>query len=139
VVGAAASRAREARPAGEHGLAAAAQTGPCSRPGAVVRNLPFLGWRGRVVSVRADGPADVILILRGGIQVRWGEARGTELLRQRDGGPAPDQGRLLRCQRPATAVTGRPVRAVGRPSARAPIVTGKPLFATHLIGPGEPG
>jgi cell division protein FtsQ len=39
--------------------------------GAVVRNLPH--WlRGRVAAVRAAGPANVLLILRGGIRVRWG-------------------------------------------------------------------
>jgi cell division protein FtsQ len=42
--------------------------------GAVVRNLP--AWlRARLTAVRADGPADVLLILRGGIQVRWGGQR----------------------------------------------------------------
>jgi cell division protein FtsQ len=81
--------------------------------GAVVRNLP--PWlRGRVVSVRADGPADVVLILRGGIQVRWGSAghgaaKATEmavLLRTRVG--------YYDVSDPATAVTGRAARAAGR-------------------------
>jgi cell division protein FtsQ len=81
--------------------------------GAVVRNLP--PWlRGRVVSVRADGPADVVLILRGGIQVRWGSpghgaAKATEmavLLRTRVG--------YYDVSDPATAVTGRAERAAGR-------------------------
>jgi len=39
--------------------------------GTVVRNLPR--WlRGRVSAVRAAGPADVILVLRGGQRVVWG-------------------------------------------------------------------
>ncbi|HEX9527070.1 MAG TPA: FtsQ-type POTRA domain-containing protein [Streptosporangiaceae bacterium] len=83
--------------------------------GAVVRNLP--PWlRGRVVSVRADGPADVILILRGGIQVRWGSPG-------HGAAKASEMAVLLRTRvayydvsDPATAVTGRPVRAVGRPA-----------------------
>src|SRR5258706_432596 len=83
--------------------------------GAVVRNLP--PWlRGRVVSVRADGPADVILILRGGIQVRWGSPG-------HGAAKASEMAVLLRTRvayydvsDPPTAVTGRPVRAVGRPS-----------------------
>ncbi|HUZ55047.1 MAG TPA: FtsQ-type POTRA domain-containing protein [Streptosporangiaceae bacterium] len=39
--------------------------------GTVVRKLP--SWlRSRVAAVRAAGPADVILILRGGVSVKWG-------------------------------------------------------------------
>jgi cell division protein FtsQ len=79
--------------------------------GSVVRNLP--PWlRGRVVSVRADGPADIILILRGGIAVRWGSpAHGAA--------KASEMAVLLRTRAayydvsdPATAVTGRTARTV---------------------------
>lgn len=39
--------------------------------GSVVRSLP--AWlRAKVTRVRADGPADVILVLRGGSTVQWG-------------------------------------------------------------------
>jgi len=81
--------------------------------GSVVRNLP--PWlRVRVVSVRADGPADIILILHGGIQVRWGSpAHGAV--------KASEMAVLLRTRAayydvsdPVTAVTGRTARTVGR-------------------------
>jgi cell division protein FtsQ len=77
--------------------------------GSVVRNLP--PWlRGRVVSVRANGPADIILILGRGIQVRWGSpahaaAKASEiavLLRTRAA--------YYDVSDPATAVTGRTAR-----------------------------
>jgi cell division protein FtsQ len=73
--------------------------------GAVVRNLP--AWlRDRVSTVRAGGPGDVVLILRGGIQVRWGsQGNGSE--------KAATMAILLRTKAryydvsdPATAVTG---------------------------------
>jgi cell division protein FtsQ len=81
--------------------------------GAVVRKLPV--WlRGRVVLVRADGPADVILILRGGIQVRWGSPG-------HGAAKASEMAILLRTRLayydvsdPATAVTGTAAPAVGR-------------------------
>lgn len=57
--------------------AGAGQAGSFRRDGAVlaagaaVRTLP--AWlRSRVVQVRADGPADVIFVMRGGPVVRWG-------------------------------------------------------------------
>ncbi len=89
--------------------------------GAVVRNLP--AWlRTRLAAVRAEGPGDVLLILRGGIQVRWGRpVNGREkasamaiLLRTR--------ARYYDVSDPASAVTGRaaqsPAGAAGqhRPS-----------------------
>jgi len=79
--------------------------------GSVIRNLP--SWlRGRVVSVRADGPADIILILHGGIEVRWGSpAHGAA--------KASEMAVLLRTRAayydvsdPVTAVTGRTARTV---------------------------
>ncbi len=81
--------------------------------GVVVRNLP--PWlRGRVVSVRADGPADVILILRGGIQVRWGNPG-------HGAAKASEMAVLLRTgvsyydvSDPASVVTGRAVRTAGQ-------------------------
>jgi cell division protein FtsQ len=81
--------------------------------GSVVRNLP--PWlRGRVVSVRAGGPANVIIFLHGGIEVRWGSpAHGPA--------KASEMAVLLRSgvtyydvSDPATAVTGGPRRPVGR-------------------------
>jgi cell division protein FtsQ len=73
--------------------------------GAIVRDLP--AWlRGRVTAVRADGPADVILILHRGVRVRWGS---------QGHGPAKakEMAILLRTNAsyydvsdPATAVTG---------------------------------
>jgi cell division protein FtsQ len=80
--------------------------------GAVVRTLP--SWlRGRVSAVRADGPANVLLILRGGAQVRWGSpghgpAKASEmaiLLRTR--------ARYYDVSDPATAVTGSAGQAGG--------------------------
>ncbi|MGI9006980.1 MAG: cell division protein FtsQ/DivIB [Streptosporangiaceae bacterium] len=73
--------------------------------GAVVRTLP--SWlRNRVRQVRAGGPADVILVLRGGSTVRWGgpahpAAKAAEvaiLLRTR--------ARYVDVSDPTTAVTG---------------------------------
>jgi cell division protein FtsQ len=73
--------------------------------GTVVRKLP--SWlRSRVAAVRAAGPADVILILRGGVSVRWGNpgraaAKASEmavLLRTRAG--------YYDVSDPSTAVTG---------------------------------
>jgi cell division protein FtsQ len=73
--------------------------------GAVVRDLP--AWlRSRITAVQADGPADVLLILHGGIRVRWGSqghgsAKAREmaiLLRTR--------ARYYDVSDPATAVTG---------------------------------
>jgi hypothetical protein len=73
--------------------------------GAVVRGMP--AWlRGRITTVRADGPANVILILRGGVRVSWGSPGH---------GPAKakEMAILLRTNAtyydvsdPATAVTG---------------------------------
>ena len=83
--------------------------------GSVVRNLPR--WlRGRIISVRADGPADVVLILHGGIQVRWGSpAHGAA--------KASAMAVLLRTgadyydvSDPATAVTGRAAPIGVRPA-----------------------
>ena len=80
--------------------------------GAVVRTLP--PWlRGRVSAVRADGPANVLLILRGGVQVRWGSpghgsAKASEmaiLLRTK--------ARYYDVSDPATAVTGSASQAGG--------------------------
>jgi cell division protein FtsQ len=104
--------------------------------GAVVRNLPR--WlRGRLVSVRADGPADVILILRGGIQVRWGSPG-------RGAAKASEMAVLLRTRAayydvsdPATAVTGRSARAAGRTAGGHRSSPRPPLVATHLIGPAS--
>jgi cell division protein FtsQ len=86
--------------------------------GAVVRNLP--AWlRGRVAAVRAEGPGDVLLILRGGIQVRWGgQGNGREkastmaiLLRTR--------ARYYDVSDPVTAVTGNaPPPAAGAAGQR---------------------
>ncbi|MGN6794851.1 MAG: cell division protein FtsQ/DivIB [Streptosporangiaceae bacterium] len=73
--------------------------------GAVVRDLP--AWlRGRVAEIQAGGPADVMLILHGGVRVRWGSpvhgaAKATEmaiLLRTK--------ARYYDVSDPATAVTG---------------------------------
>jgi hypothetical protein len=73
--------------------------------GAVVRGMP--AWlRGRITTVQADGPANVILILRGGVRVSWGSPGD---------GPAKakEMAILLRTNAtyydvsdPATAVTG---------------------------------
>jgi len=73
--------------------------------GAVVRGMP--AWlRGRITTVQADAPANVILILRGGARVRWGSPGH---------GPAKakEMAILLRTNAtyydvsdPATAVTG---------------------------------
>jgi cell division protein FtsQ len=73
--------------------------------GAIVRGMP--AWlRDRITTVQADGPADVILILRGGVRVRWGSPGH---------GPAKakEMAILLRTNAtyydvsdPATAVTG---------------------------------
>jgi cell division protein FtsQ len=80
--------------------------------GAVIRKLP--PWlRGRVVSVGADGPADVTLILRGGIQVRWGSPA-------RSAAKASEMAVLLRTKLayydvsdPRTAVTGKTAPSAG--------------------------
>ena len=73
--------------------------------GAVVRDLP--AWlRGRIAAVQADGPGDVLLILHGGVHVRWGSpghgsAKATVmaiLLRTK--------ARYYDVSDPATAVTG---------------------------------
>jgi cell division protein FtsQ len=77
--------------------------------GAVVRTLP--AWlRAKVAAVRANGPRDVLLVIRGGIVVRWGSPRnGREkvstmaiLLRTR--------ARYYDVSDPATAVTARSAR-----------------------------
>ncbi len=100
------------------GQAGAGQPGQLHREpavlaaGAVVRTLPT--WlRGRVSAVQADGPADVLLILRGGIRVRWGSpGRGSA--------KASEMAILLRTKAgyydvsdPATAVTGSAGQAGG--------------------------
>ena len=73
--------------------------------GAVVRDLP--AWlRSRIAAVQAGGPADVLLILHGGIRVRWGsQGHGSA--------KAKEMAILLRTgaryydvSDPATAVTG---------------------------------
>ena len=73
--------------------------------GAVVRDLP--AWlRRRLAAVQAERPADVLLILHGGVRVRWGSqghgsAKAKEmaiLLRTR--------ARYYDVSDPATAVTG---------------------------------
>jgi POTRA domain, FtsQ-type len=73
--------------------------------GAVIRTLP--GWlKGRVRQVRADGPADVMFVMRGGSVLRWGSqahaaakvAEVAVLLRTRAG--------YYDVSDPATAVTG---------------------------------
>ena len=78
--------------------------------GAVVRTLP--AWlRALVTSVRADGPADVALVLQGRIEVRWGSpghaaAKASEtaiLLRT--------GARYYNVSDPAVAVTGRAAQA----------------------------
>ena len=82
--------------------------------GAVVRHLP--AWlRTRLAAVRADGPGDVLLILRGGIQVRWGsqghareKARVMAILLRTNA-------RYYDVSDPAAAVTGR----AGQPPAGA--------------------
>ncbi len=83
--------------------------------GAVVRAMP--AWlRKKVLMVRADGPADVILVMRGGSVVRWGgparaAAKAAEvavLLRTRAG--------YYDVSDPATAVTGSSAPAAS-PSA----------------------
>lgn len=80
--------------------------------GAVVRTLP--GWlRAKVLRVSADGPADVILVLRTGSTVRWGgpgnaAAKAAEvavLLRTKAG--------YYDVSDPATAVTGTSPAAPG--------------------------
>jgi len=88
--------------------------------GAVVRTLP--AWlRAKVAAVRADGPRDVLLVMRGGIVVRWGSPRnGREkvstmaiLLRTK--------ARYYDVSDPATAVTGRSARPpAGAAGARKP-------------------
>ena len=74
--------------------------------GTVVRKLP--SWlRSRVATVRAAGPADVILILRAGVTVKWGgpgqaAAKASELavlLRTKAG--------YYDVSDPSTAVTGQ--------------------------------
>ncbi len=73
--------------------------------GTVVRDLP--GWlRRKVTAVRAPGPQDVTLYLRGGVTVVWGSA-------SRDARKAQEMAILLRTSAkyydvsdPATAVTG---------------------------------
>jgi cell division protein FtsQ len=78
--------------------------------GAIVRGMP--AWlRGRITTVQADGPADVILILRGGVRVRWGSpGHGSAKARE--------MAILLRTNAtyydvsdPATAVTGNAAHA----------------------------
>ncbi len=78
--------------------------------GTVVRKLP--SWlRSRVGTVRAAGPSDVILILRGGVSVKWGgpgqaAAKASEmavLLRTKAG--------YYDVSDPSTAVTGSSVPA----------------------------
>lgn len=78
--------------------------------GTVVRKLP--SWlRSRVATVRAAGPADVILILRAGVTVKWGgpgqaAAKASEmavLLRTKAG--------YYDVSDPSTAVTGSTVPA----------------------------
>jgi cell division septal protein FtsQ len=81
--------------------------------GAVIRKLP--PWlRGRVVSVGADGPADITLVLRGGIRVRWGSPA-------RSAAKASEMAVLLRANLayydvsdPRTAVTGKTAPSAGR-------------------------
>ncbi len=82
--------------------------------GAVVRALP--AWlRALVISVRADGPADVVLVLRGGIDVLWGSPGHAAA-------KASETAILLRTKAayydvsdPAVAVTG----SAQQPAARA--------------------
>lgn len=80
--------------------------------GTVIRGLP--SWlRGRVATVRADGPADVILVLSSGASVKWGSpnraaAKAGEiaiLLRTRAG--------YYDVSDPSTAVTGSSGNASG--------------------------
>jgi cell division protein FtsQ len=81
--------------------------------GAVVRDLP--AWlRGRMTAVQAGGPAEVILILHGGIRVRWGSP-------EHGSAKAKEMAILLRTKAryydvsdPATAVTGRAGQAGSR-------------------------
>jgi cell division protein FtsQ len=78
--------------------------------GTVVRDLP--GWlRRKVTAVRAVGPQDVTLYLRGGVTVTWGSA-------SREARKAQEVGILLRTgatyydvSDPATAVTGASARS----------------------------
>jgi cell division protein FtsQ len=82
--------------------------------GTVVRELP--PWLlSRVTAVRAAGPGDVILILRGGVNVKWGDPRHTAA-------KASEMAILLRTKAgyydvsdPGTAVTGssRPAGSAG--------------------------
>jgi cell division protein FtsQ len=88
--------------------------------GAVVRKLP--AWlRTRLAAVRAEGPGDVLLILRGGVQVRWGspgncreKARAMAILLR-------TKARYYDVSDPATAVTGRAARSpAGAAGAHSP-------------------
>lgn len=91
--------------------------------GAVVRTLP--AWlRAMVTSVRAAGPADVVLVLRGRIDVRWGSpgqtaAKSSEtaiLLRTKAG--------YFDVSDPAVAVTGGAAPAgASAPSGHVPRLT----------------
>jgi cell division protein FtsQ len=78
--------------------------------GAVVRNLP--AWlRARLAAVRADGPADVLLILRGGIQVRWGGHRNGREKASAMAILLRTKARYYDVSDPATAVTGHAARS----------------------------
>ena len=74
--------------------------------GAVVRTLP--GWlRARLAEVRAAGPADVLLVLRGGIQVRWGSPENGREKASTVAVLLRTKARYYDVSDPATAVTGR--------------------------------
>lgn len=87
--------------------------------GAVVRKLP--AWlRGRVAAVRAEEPGDVLLILRGGIQVRWGGQRNG---RHKAGEMAillRTKARYYDVSDPATAVTSQGPPSAARAAGHGP-------------------
>jgi len=73
--------------------------------GAIVRGLP--AWlRGRITTVQADGQADVILVLHGGVRVRWGDPSHGSAKAQEMAILLRTNARYYDVSDPATAVTG---------------------------------